>query len=361
MLVLSNEEIDRLLDMPACIDALAAVYGDYFRGDALNSVRGENLAPSGRADAHYVFKHMGGTWPARGVHALRINSDVIAYPTVGGVGRRVKVPAAGGRWVGLVQLFSIETGELLALFPDGVLQRNRVAATSGLAAKHLARRDAVRVALIGSGWQAQGQLAAIAAVRPIESVRVYSPNEDNRNAFVRRMRGEVEAAIEGVASAEDCVREADIIIAATSSTVPVLQPHWLEPGTHLSTIRTEEVDARVLERCARVVVHVRNDGQVDPLIAPGTPGVEHHNTNLASQRGNVGGGGQAWAGYPELAELVGGKAPGRSSAGEVSCFVNNVGLGIQFVALAALVHEKARAAGVGRELPGDWFTQDVHP
>jgi len=361
MLVLDNDEVDRLLDMPACLDALAEVYRDHFHGAVLNSVRGENLAPSGRPDAHYVFKHMGGTWPARGVHVLRINSDVIAYPEMGGVRRRVKVPAADGRWVGLVQIYSIETGELLALFPDGVLQRNRVAAASGLAARHLARHDARTVALIGTGWQAQGQLLAIAAARPIEHVRVHSPRESSRLAFVEAMRDKVAARLEPVATPEECVRNADVIVAATSSTVPVVRPQWLDPGTHVSTIRTEEIDAEVLRRCARVVVHVRDDGQVPPLVAPGTPGVEHHDGNRASQRGAVGGGGGEWARYAELTELIGGAAAGRSSAGEVTCFVNNVGLGIQFVGLAALVYERARAAGVGRELPSQWFTQDVHP
>src|SRR5438093_9639767 len=127
---------------------------------------------------------MGGTWPAQGVQALRINSDVVTHPLVAGKPRRVKQPLANGRWVGLVLLFSTETGALLAMFPDGVMQRLRVGATSGLGLKHLAGADARRLALIGTGWQAGTQLAAALAVRPLKEVRVWSPRKESREAFV---------------------------------------------------------------------------------------------------------------------------------------------------------------------------------
>ena len=116
---------------------------------------------------------MGGPWPRRKIVGLRINSDIITHPVIGGRIRREKIPLAQGcRWVGLVELFSTETGELLALFPDGVAQRMRVGATNGLGIKYLARENACRLGLIGSGWQAGGQLMGALAARSIEEVKV---------------------------------------------------------------------------------------------------------------------------------------------------------------------------------------------
>src|SRR5438105_3236689 len=182
MLVLSNEEIAKLLSIEECMAALEPMYRDVAEDRVLFSPRVDNIAPNPHPEAYYAFKHMGGTWPAQGVQALRINSDVVTHPLVAGKPRRVKQPLANGRWVGLVLLFSTETGALLAMFPDGVMQRLRVGATSGLGLKHLAREDAQRLALIGSGWQAGTQLAAALTVRPFREVRVYSPRRGARAA-----------------------------------------------------------------------------------------------------------------------------------------------------------------------------------
>ena len=101
MLVLSNDEVARLLSMEECMAALEPMYRDLADGRALLSPRVDNIAPTGHAGGgYYGFKHMGGTWPAQGIQALRINSDVITHPLVAGTRRRVKVPAAGGRWGG---------------------------------------------------------------------------------------------------------------------------------------------------------------------------------------------------------------------------------------------------------------------
>src|SRR2546423_1541864 len=184
MLVLSNEEIARLLTIEECMAALEPMYRDVAEERVLFSPRVDNIAPNAHPDGYYAFKHMGGTWPREKVQALRINSDVVTHPLVAGQPRRVKQPLANGRWVGLVLLFSTETGALLAMFPDGVMQRLRVGATSGLGLRHLAREDARRLALIGSGWQAGTQLSAALAVRKFREVRVWSPRHESREAFV---------------------------------------------------------------------------------------------------------------------------------------------------------------------------------
>jgi ornithine cyclodeaminase/alanine dehydrogenase-like protein (mu-crystallin family) len=179
VLVLSNEEIARLFGVEDCMAALEPMYRDLAEERALMSPRVDNIAPTTHPGGYYAFKHMGGTWPAQGIQALRINSDVVTHPVIAGKPRRQKQPLApGGRWVGLVLLFSTQTGALLAMFPDGVVQRLRVGAASGLALKHLARSDAATLALIGSGWQAGAQLAAALAARPLKEVRVWSPRKE---------------------------------------------------------------------------------------------------------------------------------------------------------------------------------------
>ena len=211
MLVLSNEEIGKLLTIEECMAALEPMYRDVAAERVLFSPRVDNIGPHSLQGAYYAFKHMGGTWPREKVQALRINSDVVTHPLVAGKPRRVKQPLApsstGGRWVGLVLLFNTETGALMAMFPDGVMQNLRVGATSGLGLRHLARDDAQTLALIGSGWQAVTQLSAALAVRRFREVRVYSPRRETREAFVVEQRRLHEIDLRAVDSADGSFAE----------------------------------------------------------------------------------------------------------------------------------------------------------
>ena len=352
MLVLSNDEIGRIFGVEDCMAALEPMYRDLAEERALMSPRVDNIAPTAHPGGYYAFKHMGGTWPAQGIQALRINSDVVTHPVVAGKPRRQKQPLApGNRWVGLVLLFSTQTGALLAMFPDGVMQRLRVGAASGLALKHLARKDAKTLALIGSGWQAGAQLAAALAARPLKEVRVWSPRRESRDAFAAE-----HPDVKAVDTAEQCVRGADIIAASTSSMVRVVEPKWLEPGVHVSCIKTQEVDGEVLDRCSRVVLHNKKQAkQIDNVMKD--------TANLGKERGKPGwwNDGGRFERYPDLCDLLTGAAEGRKNDREITCFVNNVGTGLQFAAAGAWVLKRAREAGVGTELPDDWFSENVHP
>ena len=164
-LLLSNADVHELLPMPECIAALEDAYRELAAGRGTNRRRSDSFVPTARPDALYSLKSMDGIVPKLGVGAVRINSDVVSSPTRAGTARREKVPAAsGGRCVGLVLLFSSETGEPLAIFPDGYLQRLRVGATNGLGTKYLARP---------------------CAVRKVERVRCYSTDRARREAFAR--------------------------------------------------------------------------------------------------------------------------------------------------------------------------------
>src|SRR3989304_7606274 len=142
--------------MEKCIKALEEAYKDLAKGTAVSPGRRDSFLASKRPNAYYSFKTIDGGLERLNVYALRVDSDLISYQTMNGTARRVKVPAApGNRYVGLVYLYSTETLELLAIMNDGHLQRMRVAGTTGVGAKYLARKDSHILALFGSGWQAE--------------------------------------------------------------------------------------------------------------------------------------------------------------------------------------------------------------
>ncbi len=214
-LVLNNQEIEALLPMADCLPAVEASFRDLGNGQAVNRPRSDMYSPTPHEDARYVFKSMDGSLPRLGVMALRLNSDVIRWRGDGGGVRKSKVPAAGGRWVGLILLFSHETGEPLAIVPDGVIQRLRVGATNALAARELAADDASIYGLIGAGWQAGAQLMAMALVRQLREVRVYSPTPERREAFAAEMWQRLELPVHAVDTPEEAIRGAQILGTAT--------------------------------------------------------------------------------------------------------------------------------------------------
>ena len=358
-LVLSNEDIVKLLPMEVAIEALEPSYCDLVNGEAISPARRDMLIPlPEKVKCVYEFKDMPAVYPRKKVAVLRINSDFLTWQQRAGTVRREKVPRApGDRYVGLVFLFSMETGEMTAIFPDGEIQRIRVGAANGIAAKHLARPDAATVGLLGSGFQAGAQLQAMCAVRTIRRIRVFSPNAEHRESFVREWSEKLKLPVEPVASGRAATEGADIVVCATNSAQPVFERDWARPGMFLTSIRAFEFDRATLERCDVLVIHSRES---EPLsyVTGGDRGVV---PELASGGAKAKGGVIDWGEQSELGELLLGKMRGRSSPEQITCFVNNIGMSLQFAACGAAVVERARQQGLGRELPGEWFTEDEHP
>lgn len=354
-LILNNDEIARLLPMDAAIEALERGYRDLAAGDGANVSRIEIAAPTPEEGAVYVLKVMNGVHPGTALGTIRLNSDIIGWAEVAGSTRRVKKPAAPGeRYVGLVLLFSTETGEPLAIVPDGVLQRLRVGATNAIAARYLAREDARTVAIIGAGWQAGAQAMAIRAVRPVTRIQVYSPRPESRTAFAAETAERLGISVvpcESVAAACD---GADIVLCATSAIDPVLGPEAIRPGVHYSTIKPAEMPAPTVAACDYAVVHLRDNS---PVVVR-TRGVE-----LAEEtKGTLAPDAEIdEAAMPELTDLLTGAAPGRTDAAQSTCFLNYSGTGFQFTLVAGALYARARAEGAGRDLPTEWFTQKEHP
>ena len=355
-LILSNDDVEALLTMPDCIAVMEEAYVELAEGRGVNRTRSDCMTPTSQPDAVYGLKSMDGVIPKLGIGAIRINSDIVTFPRVGNNLRREKVPAApGARYTGLVLLFSTENGEPLAILPDGVMQRMRVGAANGLGIKHLARNNAKSLGILGSGWQAGAQLMAACAVRDIEAIRCFSPNPQSREGFATAMSAVLGVDIIPVGLAEEAIEGADIVMCATNSIDNVFFERWIEPGMHLSSIKRPEIEVKAVKRADRVVIHWNDPTPIhvaakDVVIEEKVAG---RGWQLAEEID--------FHKLPTLPQLVAGRAEGRKSETDVTCFINNIGLGYQFAAAGSLVYRKAKESGLGHEVPTDWFTEDVHP
>lgn len=354
-LILSNDDVEKLLSVRDCADALEKAYLELADGTGVARTRSDSIIKAKRPDTLYSLKSMDGVIPGLGVSAVRIDSDLVTYPNEGGKVRRVKVPGApGGRYVGLVLLFSCETGEPLAIFPDGVMQRIRVGATNGLGIKYLSREDSQSVGIIGSGWQAGTQLMAACAMRDIKTIKCFSPNKTNREAFSKEMSETLGIEVVPVTSAAEAVKSVDIVMCATSSIDPIFFAESIDPGMHLSSIKIFEIDTGAIERADIAVVHYPARKMRFLAKDVETPELKGDENRGAINKLDV-------TSFPNLPQLIAGETPSRGSPEQVTCFLNNIGLGYQFAAAGSVVYAKAKEAGLGHDLPTDWFTEDVHP
>lgn len=357
-LLLTNDEVDSLLDMRECLDVFEGAYRELGDGIGVTRTVSQVFTPTRHsADALYSFKSMDGVAPFLDVAAIRLTSEILTWPKdAQGHAKKIRIGAApSGRFVGLVLLFSTLTTEPLAIFPDGVIQRMRVGTTSGLAAKYLARADAREVAMLGCGWQASAQVRAIVAVRKVAKVRCFSPNAARCAAFAREMAEATGVEVIACATPQEAIKGADVVLCATNSWSPVFFADWIEKGVHLSTVQHAELHPDVFKHLDVRIAHYTGRAAV----IDSSRGIDHAEKTESMRKAVRAAIGEA--ALPNLHDLVLGRAKGRTSPEEVTAFLNYVGLGYQFAALGSLVYRNARARGVGRELPTDWFTEDVNP
>ena len=358
-LILSNEEIERLLTMDELVPKIEEAYLELGEGRGGNRLRSDIVTPTTQSrDGLYALKSMDGVIPKFGVGAIRINSDILTFPESGGLMRRVKLPAApGNRYVGLVLLFSTHDGQPLLICPDGVMQHMRVGATSAVAAKYMAKKGSRSVAIIGSGWQARTQLRGLDAVFNLSDIRVFSPSKQSRDNFVQQMGEVLGKEIRSCDSGAEACKGADIVACATNAVQPVFFKQWLEPGMHLGAIRpaATEIEKPAWEK---IDLFALLDHEDSPTM------IYTHGVRVGEDKAGTGMGmphDEFHASLPALPTIMTGKHKGRTSDTQITCFLNNLGMGYQFAAAGHIVYEKARAAGIGRELPTDWFTETVHP
>lgn len=354
MLFLSNDDVERVLTMAGCMAALEDAYLELAAGRAVNQLRYDTNMPlpeRPERQARYEFKTMVGILPKAGVAALRMSSTLNHRPVIDGAERMERLHAgAGGTIVGLVQLYSTVTGEPMAFMQDGVLQGMRVGGTYGLALKHLARPDAAVMGLLGTGHQARYQVAAAMVARRLRRLKIYSPNRAHRQEFAAEMTATHDLEVLAVDSTEQAVEGVDIVVAATNAKQPIVTADMIVPGMHVAALQNE------ISPDAASKVDVRVEHSTRPYtICEGGPGTGQYGRPVSYLPA-----GMEQQGLPQLEDLIAGKVTGRTRPDEVTMFRTNSGLGIQFAAVGAQVYEAARRAGLGRELPREWFLQTLH-
>lgn len=360
MLYLSNSDVQAVLDTRTCLDALRAGYQDLARGDAAYVPRIDIHAPTGREDDYYRWGSMSGVCRSTGVVAIRIKSDVVSWP---GGQTEEKYCIQPGTYSGIILLYSIENGEPLAMLNDGHLQHMRVGGSAGLGAEVLAREDAAVLGMMGSGGMAETYLEAIAAVRSLRQVKVYSPNREHREAYAREMTRRLEIEVTAVDAPETAVRGSDIVSTATDAMDPTFRAEWVEPGAHVTCVSRRELDKAILDR-ADVIVQL-GIGTIPPSYrVPGLEwpygGTASYVTGQEDERKRLPSHKEAELGeYTSLIDIETGRASGRENPSQVTLFINTGTQGLQFASVAGRAYQLARERGLGQPMPLEWFLQDI--
>ena len=238
----------------------------------------------------------------------------------------------------VLPLFDAESGEPLAVLDGAYMNPFKTGATGAVGVDALAREDATDLGLIGSGSQARGQLRAAVTVREFETVRVFSPTRENREAFATEMDAELALDVRAVDSGATAVGDADVVITATTASEPVFDGADLPDGAHVTVMgqydpEKREVDGDTVAR-STYVPDLRER-------APRDAGAYI----LAREEGAIG----EDHIHAELGEVVAGVEPGRTDPEAVTLF-DSGGTAIETVAAAHMLYEKAREEGLGTEI-----------
>lgn len=260
-----------------------------------------------------------------------------AAKTLGVIGFKAYVTTRTGTRFD-VTLYDGKTGEMLSVIQADYLGQIRTGAASAVATKHLARKDASTVGVFGSGKQARTQLLGVSKVRQLTRAVVYSPAEERRTAFAREMSAACGFEVVAVERPEDAARGLDVICTATTAREPILHGAWLSPGQHLNIagsnfLAKAEIDVEVVRRANVVVIDSKEQGRLEAgdLVAA----LDQHVLE--------------WIDVSELGRVVAMRSPGRQSPEDITLF-KSLGIGLEDLAVAARVYQKAKEAGIGRWL-----------
>lgn len=314
-LFLNENDVGQLLTMPLALEAVEAVHRELSLGQACDVPRQRTRLP--QTTLHILQ----GAVPAQ---------DAIGY-------KAYTSNRTGVRF--LLHLYSASSGSLRAVFAADRLGMMRTGAASGVATRCLARPDAEVAGVFGAGWQAEGHLEAIAAVRPLRRVKVYARNRARLEGFCKMMSERLGIDVVPAVSPEETVRGSDVVSTVTTSATPLFDAEWLSPGTHINaagsnSLIRRELGEDVLKRCRTIVVDsvetaLREAGDLLPLFEKG----RLHARQLV-----------------ELGDVLIGRHVGRSAPDEITLFESQ-GMAIQDIGLAARLELLARERGLGVELP----------
>ena len=239
-----------------------------------------------------------------------------------------------------VVLYSVETGEPLIFFQDCSINEYRTGAAGGIGAKYLARPDASRVAVIGSAIHAETQLKAVAAVRNLTEVKVFSPTIAHRDAFAEKMSRELALDVSPAAGVHEAIKNADIVITATSARTPILDGNWIKPGTHITSIANGD-RTRTRQELDEVTMR-----RADPIFITSKETVCVNESDVfRAVRDKV----ISWDRVHEISSLLLGRVPGRTEETQITLFKLQ-GTGIMDVAIGRCAYEKLKNGNLAQRL-----------
>jgi ornithine cyclodeaminase/alanine dehydrogenase len=321
-LFLTEQDVTRLLTMEDALSAVESVMRAQASGAATNEPR-RRVRISGT-----TLHVMSGAVADLGPSVAGLPSGLLGLKAY---------TVARGRARFHVSLYDAASGELLALLEADRLGQMRTGAASGVATKYLARHDASRVGLYGAGWQAESQLEAIALVRAVRAVKVYSRRAEHRQMFAQQMGERLGLEITPVDAPGAAAEGAEILITITTSREPVLSGSWIEKGAHINAVGgnsllRRELDDEAISRADLIAVDSIDQAKLEAgeLVA-------------AFEKGLLN-----WERVCELRHIVG-RMAGRQSDQAVTLF-KSLGLAIEDIATAAVVYQRARQEKLGREI-----------
>jgi alanine dehydrogenase len=313
-LLLRERDVAALLTMDDVMAAVEAGFRALGEDRAVNRPRSRAVVPSG---------------------ALQVMQA--AAPDLGVMGVKTYATTPAGAHF-LAVLYSLRDGRALAIVEADLLGQIRTGAASGVATKLLARPDAGSLGVIGAGYQARSQVAAIARARPVALVKVYSRTRERREAFAEEMVAELGAEVVAVETPQDAVDGSDVIVTATNARAPVLRGTWLRPGAHINAIGSnaaarQEVDVETVRRSEVIVVDALDQAKIESgdLIAAAAAGEP------------------VWDRAVELGGVVAGRAAGRTNPDQITLFESQ-GIALEDVVTLDLLYRRAKAAGAGQEV-----------
>jgi ornithine cyclodeaminase/alanine dehydrogenase-like protein (mu-crystallin family) len=318
VLVLNQQEVEQLLDMKGCIEAMAGALSSLARGEVHVPLRFLVSPENEPSLIGLMPAHRAGDAP---LYSLK---TVCVFPDN---------PQRGlDAHQGTVTLFDGETGEVRALMNASAITAIRTAAVSAVATRLLAREGARELGVLGAGVQARSHLEALRLVRDFDRVRIFSPTAAHAQTLA------AEAGAEAVGSAEDAVRGADVVVAATSAVEPVLQRDWLKEGAHVNSVGGRPPTMRELDTAtiadSAFFVDRRESAEAEAFdyrdaLEAGAIGPDHIRA--------------------EIGEVLIGEKPGRSAPDELTVF-RSLGLAVEDLAAAEYVVRRARETGAGTEV-----------
>ena len=361
-LFLSNDDVKSLLTMKITMEALGKSYAQMINGEAVCRPRIDVQIPTRDPQKIYQWGTMEGG-SSSGYFAIRMKSDVLYEQQYQGTRTLEKYCIQPGTFCGLIFLFRVDNGEPLALINDGYLQHMRVGADSGLGTKYMAKEDAEVVGMIGSGGMARSHIDSISLVRNIKRIQVYSPTRANREAYAREMKEKHGIETVPLDNPTDVYKGADIVAGCTDANIPIVFGRYLEKGTHIVSVggRPDDETFQRVDRYLRLGNATPPIGKseiADEFLTYATPKIPpdrikkpHRLSTGAVERVS-----EDKVIY--LKDILRGKK-GRRSPQDITYSERGNLQGAQFHAVAGRVYELAKERGVGKEIPTEWFIQDI--